>query len=271
MIFSRMQTKNGDFMINQNIDGGRAFDWGKTSSDYAKYRDIYPRKFYEKLAETSLGVRGQRALDLGTGTGVVPRNMLEFGAEWVGTDASQNQIEQAKKLSEGMGIKYYVAAAEDIDFPEGSFDVVTACQCFWYFDHERLISKLYSVLNPNGSFAALSMVWLPLEDEIAAASEKLVLKYNPDWSGAGDTRHPFFIPKQYYEKFSLVYHEEFSLDVPFTRESWNGRIKACRGIGASLTEKEIEEWEKEHLSMLSQFPERFTIKHYVAIAQLKKI
>ncbi len=31
-------------ITNQNIDGGKAFDWSKTSEDYAKYRDIYPAK-----------------------------------------------------------------------------------------------------------------------------------------------------------------------------------------------------------------------------------
>ena len=25
------------------IDGGRPFDWGRASADYAKYRDIYPQ------------------------------------------------------------------------------------------------------------------------------------------------------------------------------------------------------------------------------------
>lgn len=258
-------------MINRNIDGGRAFDWGKTSEDYAKYRDIYPREFYERLAGLGLGVSGQRALDLGTGTGVIPRNMLKFGAQWTGADISPNQIKEARRLSEGTDIKYCVAAAEDIDFPEGSFDVVTACQCFWYFDHERFIPKLLSILKPDGSFAALSMVWLPREDETAAASEKLVLKYNPDWSGADETRHPFYIPEQYNKSFRVVRHEEFPLDVPFTRESWNGRIRACRGIGASLPGEEIDKWEKEHMEMLSALPEKFTVKHYAAIAQLKRI
>ncbi len=258
-------------MINRNIDGGRAFDWGKTSADYAKYRDIYPREFYERLAELGLGVHGQNALDLGTGTGVIPRNMLEFGAQWTGADISPNQIEWAKKLSEGTDIKYCVAAAEDVDFPESSFDVVTACQCFWYFEHERFIPKLLSILKPDGSFAGISMEWLPYEDEIAAASEELVLKYNPGWSGAKETRHPFYVPEQYNESFKTVCHEEFLLDVPFTRESWNGRIRACRGIGASLGEKEVEEWEREHISMLSRFPEEFTVKHYAAIAVLKAV
>ncbi len=258
-------------MINHNIDGGRAFDWGKTSEDYAQYRDIYPCEFFERLAEMGLGIKGQSALDLGTGTGVIPRNMLEFGARWTGADISPNQIEWAKKLSEGTGINYCVAAAEDVDFTESSFDVVTACQCFWYFDHERFIPKLLSILKPDASFAALSMEWLPFEDEIAAASERLVLKYNPDWSGANETRHPFYIPERYNKSFEIVRREEFPLDVPFTRESWHGRIRACRGIGASLPEKEIAKWAKEHMEMLSALPEKFTVKHYAAIAQLKKI
>ena len=32
---------------NKNIDGGKAFDWGRTSEDYAKFRDIYPEAFYQ--------------------------------------------------------------------------------------------------------------------------------------------------------------------------------------------------------------------------------
>jgi len=46
-------------ITNRDIDNGQAFDWGKTSGDYAKYRDIYPKAFYEKLAELSLGVKGR--------------------------------------------------------------------------------------------------------------------------------------------------------------------------------------------------------------------
>ena len=62
------------------IDNGKAFDWDKASADYAKYRDIYPEIFYKKIAERNLCVSGQKALDLGTGTGVLPRNMYSFGA-----------------------------------------------------------------------------------------------------------------------------------------------------------------------------------------------
>lgn len=123
-------------ITNNEIDGGKAFDWGKTSKDYAKYKDIYPQNFTKRIINRKLCIKGQNVLDIGTGTGVLPRNMYHYGATWTGTDISENQIERAKILSSGMDIHYQTCAAEDIDFPDESFDVITACQCFWYFDHE---------------------------------------------------------------------------------------------------------------------------------------
>lgn len=258
-------------IVNENIDNGLPFDWGRTSADYAKFRDIYPQEFYDKIVNRSLCTAGQSVLDIGTGTGVLPRNMHQYGAKWTATDISENQIAQAKTLSQGMDISYYVAPAEEINFPDASFDVITACQCFFYFNHEKLMPNLYRMLKPGGSLLVLYMSWLPFEDKIAEASEKLVLKYNPDWSGAGETVRPVAIPDCYKEKFEIAHHEEFRLKVPFTRESWNGRMKACRGVGASLSEEEITAWEAEHKKLLTQIaPEEFTILHYGAVAQLVK-
>lgn len=258
-------------ITNKNIDGGKAFDWGRASADYARFRDIYPQEFYEKILSRKLCISGQRVLDIGTGTGVLPRNMYRYGAKWTGTDISEHQIEQAKRLSEGMDIDYYALPAEQIAFPEHSFDVIAACQCFWYFDHEQIVPKLFRMLKPGGRILVLYMAWLPFEDAVAGASEKLVLKYSPEWSGAGETVHPIRIPECYDGAFELVYHEEYPLNVPFTRESWNGRMKACRGVGASLGEEEIAAWEREHMELLSETaPAEFQIAHYGAIAELKK-
>lgn len=258
-------------IIDKNIDSGKPFDWGKASLDYAKYRDIYPQEFYQKILDRKLCVKGQHILDIGTGTGVIPRNMYKYGAKWTGTDISKNQIEQAKILSKDMDIDYYAVATENIDFPKDSFDVITACQCFWYFDHEKVMPKFYRMLKQNGRILILYMAWLPFEDKIAGASENLVLKYSPNWSGAGEKIHPINIPDCYKENFEFVYHEEFTLKVPFTRGSWNGRMKACRGIGASLSEKEVSMWEQEHKKLLEQTaPDKFEVLHYAAIAELKK-
>lgn len=39
---------------DSRIDSGKAFDWGRTSQDYAKYRDIYPELFYKKIVDRKL-------------------------------------------------------------------------------------------------------------------------------------------------------------------------------------------------------------------------
>ena len=166
------------YITDGRIDGGKAFDWGNASQDYAKYRDIYPQEFYDKIIRRGLCVKDQHILDVGTGTGVLPRNMYRYGAKWVGADISERQIAQAKLLSKGMDIDYCVSAAENIRFEENVFDVITACQCFWYFNHERCMPAFFRMLKPDGRILVLYMAWLPFEDKIAGASS-LFLKYNP--------------------------------------------------------------------------------------------
>lgn len=255
------------------IDGGKAFDWGKTSADYAKFRDIYPPLFYEKIASRELCVKGQRVLDIGTGTGVIPRNMYHYGADWVGTDISAEQIAQAKRLAEeaGMQIEFRACPAEQLDFPAETFDVITACQCFWYFDHAALSPLLARMLKPGGKLVVLSMEWLPFEDEIARQSEEMVLQFNPAWTGAGETRHPNFIPEVMYSDFTLAEHEEYDLPVHFTRAAWHGRMRACRGVGASLPPEQLAQWEQAHSDLLTRIaPEEFDILHFAAITILEK-
>lgn len=259
-------------ILDKNIDAGKAFDWGRVSEDYARFRDIYPEIFYQKIVQRGLCLKGQNVLDLGTGTGVLPRNMYGYGAAWTGIDIAENQIIQARNLTEaaGMNINFQVSATEEIQFPANTFDVITACQCFWYFDHQKVMPNLSKILKPDGRLLILYMAWLPFEDEIAGSSEELVLKYSPDWSGAGETRKPIHIPKVVYDHFELVGHEEYNIKVPFTRESWHGRMRACRGVGASLSETELKLWDKEHRELLDKIaPEKFEVLHYAALTELK--
>lgn len=61
------------------VDNGQEFDFGKTSREYAAYRDIYPKELYERLYSLGAGTKGSRWLDLGTGTGVIPRDLRAAG------------------------------------------------------------------------------------------------------------------------------------------------------------------------------------------------
>ena len=258
---------------DRTIDGGRPFDFGKVADEYTLYRDIYPQSMYEKITDLDLCTKDQNVLDIGTGTGVLPRNLYTYGAKWTGADISPQQIEQAKKISEktGMNIRYIALPAEKLDFPDGSFDVITACQCFWYFDHDKIIPKLSAFLKDGGKLLIIYMAWLPYEDNIAKMSEDLVLKYNPHWSGAHEKRRPVDIPDTANKYFITEYMTTFDVMIPFTRESWHGRLKTCRGIGASLSKDDLALWDREHRKLLEDsVPEKFEILHYVSLAVLKK-
>ena len=257
---------------NKNIDGGKAFDWGRTSEDYAKFRDIYPEAFYQAILDRGFCKAGQHCLDLGTGTGVLPRNLFHAGAEWCGTDISPEQIEQAKLLAAqaGMQIDFRTASAETTDYPDNSFDVVTACQCYWYFNPETAYPNIARMLRQNGALVLLYMGWLADEDKIADASEKLVLKYNPAWTGAGDKRHLIQPPQEIADHFEITEQTMFDLPVHFTRAAWHGRMRACRGVGASLDAAQLKAWDNDHRKMLDEnAPEEFDILHYAAITVLR--
>ena len=259
-------------MIIQDIDKGKAFDWGKTSKDYAKYRDIYPQEFYDYILNLGLCKDGQKVLDIGTGTGVLPRNMYRYGAKWTGTDIAENQIEQAKELAKeaGMDIDFFTSRAEEASFSDNTFDVITACQCIWYLGHDITSETFAKMLKPGGNFLILYMGWLPYEDPIAGKSEEIILKHNPDWTAYGDTVHPVWVPDQYLKNFELCSQEEFRVDIPFSREGWHGRMRACRGVGASMLPEQLSAWDKEHMEMLmNNATENFLVKHYISIARLQ--
>ncbi len=259
-------------MVIRDIDKGKSFDWGKTSSDYAKYRDIYPQEFYDCILDLGLCRDGQNVLDIGTGTGVLPRNMYRYGAKWTGTDVAENQIEEAKKLAKeaDMDITFFASGAEDLSFPDNTFDVLTACQCIWYFNHDVTAPKFANMLKPGGTFLILYMGWLPYEDPIAGKSEEIILKHNPDWTSYGDTVHPVWVPDQYKDRFVIQAQKEFRVDIPFSRDGWHGRMRACRGVGASMSAEALAAWDQEHKAMLeTSAPENFMVKHYISFAELK--
>ncbi len=257
-------------IYDKRLDGGAGFDWGKTSEEYAKYRDIYPPEFWKPLLDAGLFRAGLRVLDIGTGTGVLPRALCQYGAQFTGTDISAGQIEQARRLSEGLPIEYRVCPAEQLDFPDGSFDTITACQCFFYFDHAAVVPRLARLLKSGGRLAVTYLSWLPEEDPVAGASERLVLEYNPGWTGGGEYRRPVDLPPIVHQYFTLEQPIQFDLLLPFTRESWAGRIHACRGVGASLPPEALARFNEEHRALLARIaPESFHVLHYAAQAILQ--
>lgn len=255
------------------VVSGHAFDWGKAAQDYSKYRDIYPPEFYEALHFFGVGGNGKRLLDIGTGSGVLVRNMCKYGGEFYGTDISPEQIDNARLLakSENLDICFSVGGAEKLDFPDNYLDNVTAAQCWWYLDKSKAVPEIKRVLKPGGELVIAFMTWLSHEDEVVKKSFELVHKFNPGWKPY-DFRTKNCVPPWVEGNFRMTTFHTFDVILPFTVDTWNGRMKASRGVGATLSPDEVESFSNEHIKMLTDgFGESFDVKHEIVIMKFKNI
>lgn len=248
------------------IDGGRSIDWSRTSADYAEHRPGPPARLFDMLAALDVGNPGQRVLDLGTGTGLVARELARRGAILSGIDVAAKQIEAARRGAddEGLAVDFVVAPAEACPFADASFDVVTASQCRMYFDVERTLVEVRRVLKSGGVLVTTHFSWLPRVNPIARASEALVLQANPAWQGGDwDGRIPP-APKGTDGRASVRAMFWFDADVPFTRASWRGRMRTCRGVGATLGQVQVDAFDAALASWLDAHaaPE-FAVRHRV--------
>jgi len=248
-------------------DSGRDIDWGRTSADYARHRPGPPSSFYDRLAALGIGGVGQSILDLGTGTGLLALEFARRGARVLGIDIAAGQIAeaQAQAQREGLDAEFAVAASSALPGPADRFDVTTANQCWLYFDADRTLAELRRVLRKDGLLATSHFSWLPREDAVARASEALVLQYNPQWQGGDWSGEVPPIPPWAAAR-GLVLKAMFQYDVqtPFTAESWRGRMRACRGVGATFDAATVAMFDRDHAALLARIaPPIFAIRHRI--------
>jgi SAM-dependent methyltransferase len=247
-------------------DGGRNIEWGRTSADYAEHRPDYPAEFYSRLLDLGIGLPGQQILDLGTGVGFLAQNFARQGAQVTGIDIDATQIDVARQRAyeSGLNIEYRLAPAEETGLPDRSFDIVSASQCWLYFDHTRASTEVSRLLCPGGTLVTAHLCWLPNEDEIARRSEELVLKYNSSWTGGGYDGKVSCSWTKMERYFDIIDFFVFDSRIPFTQKSWRGRFRACRGVGASLSPEEVAAFDREHAKLLARtLPRDFSVLHRI--------
>jgi SAM-dependent methyltransferase len=113
----------------------------------------YEKEWHIPAAADFANARGLKVLEIGCGLGTDGAQFAKAGAEYTGIDLTDAAIELARKRFELFGLKgkFQVADAENLDFPDESFDVVYSHGVLHHTpDMDAAVHEIHRVLKPGG-------------------------------------------------------------------------------------------------------------------------
>ena len=132
--------------------------WTIRSHDFGAVRknelgSTMGRRWQEEL-EARLPERSPlNILDVGTGTGFFAILMAQLGHKVTGIDLTPAMLEEAAAMAAGLGldIAFRHMDAQQLDFPDGTFDVVLSRNLTWTLpEPEKAYAQWHRVLKPGG-------------------------------------------------------------------------------------------------------------------------
>ena len=104
-------------MIGDRPEDGeqRDINFGRAAVDYERHRPGFPDEFFDRLVERRWFGPGQRALDLGTGTGSLALGFAARGLVATGLDIAPELLDVARKTAteRGLSAHFVEGRAED--------------------------------------------------------------------------------------------------------------------------------------------------------------
>lgn len=242
-------------------------DYGRAATDYARHRQGFPSRLFDELSADGIGGAGQDLLDLGTGTGLMAREMARRGARVTALDPSAEMIATAtaEAGAAGLRIAHVHASAEATGLPDASFDVITAATCWHWFDRPAAARACYRLLRPGGRLVIAHQDWLARPGNVLEATLETIHRWNRP---PADRKWTFQYPDWLFDLTGAGFGDyritAFPAMLRYTREAWVGRIVASAQIGPALSPEQIVAFRKDFTGVLAaRFPDPMDVEHRV--------
>jgi SAM-dependent methyltransferase len=134
--------------------------FGPAAGLYDRVRPRYPVEALRWM----LGEQPIRVVDLGAGTGILTRQLLELGHDVIPVEPDAGMRARLNESIEQEHREIAVeGSAEHIPLPDGVADAVVAGQAYHWFNRDLAHDEIARVLRPGGVFAPL---WNERDDRV---------------------------------------------------------------------------------------------------------
>ncbi|MBU1164535.1 class I SAM-dependent methyltransferase [Patescibacteria group bacterium] len=115
-------------------------------------REQKAKKIIAVLADYYHGdLRDKKLLDVGCSTGIISNYLARNFREVVGIDIDKSAVEYAQHNRMLNNANYYVSDGMNLNFPDGSFDIVNCSQIYEHVPNaQRLMDEINRVLKKGG-------------------------------------------------------------------------------------------------------------------------
>ncbi|MEO3874973.1 methyltransferase domain-containing protein [Nonomuraea sp. B12E4] len=141
---------------HEHADGGGTIDRPRAYEVFASIAYLGGRRTaFTRLAAAARPRAGDRVLDVGCGTGYLSRILSPVvtpSGHVTGLDLSPAMIDHATRRAPA-NCAYVVGEAQDLPFPDGSFDLVTSSLAIHHIPREaraEALRQMFRVLRPGG-------------------------------------------------------------------------------------------------------------------------
>jgi ubiquinone/menaquinone biosynthesis C-methylase UbiE len=149
---------------------------------YVKFRPSYPQEAVAYLYEI-VGFRPDSEIaDIGAGTGIFSKLMVERGSSVIAVEPNHAMREAAEKV---LGIepnfRSVSGSAEATGLPDSSVDFIVCAQAFHWFDRYAAQSEFHRILKPGGKAVLIWNSRLTQGTPFLEEYEQLLQKFGTDY------------------------------------------------------------------------------------------
>lgn len=190
---------------------------------YDQHRPSYPHEYLAYLIEANSLLENSKIADIGSGTGILTKQLLDCGGTVIGVEPNAQMRAIAEENLKGYP-KFISLnqTAEQTGIESESLDLVTVAQAFHWFDTAMFKIECQRILKP---LANVALVWnsRDLSSQIVIENAEICKQFCPNFKGfSGGIEETPEVYKEFFKNGKYDY-QEFKNDLLFDLEGFLGR------------------------------------------------